>query len=232
MLISADFLPLKKTVVEYFYHTWIITGKRDLFDDDKFTEFLWKITELLINDINQKLENENTEEEGKKYGAPLNQTFKQVSDEYIYNGAFLALSAVIKLNLKFETKELVMSKLATTGSSLYYKISNKKEYRKNVLDVINTMYNSPAFMKHLDGIKHPCIDGPEEVDEEDLDGNAPNMSNRINRGKTVWFNGTERTRASILLQKLSYLTKNDDIRDMLEKEFEKMVIWFSDFSEN
>ena len=191
MLASEEFIPLKTTIVEYFYHTWIIIGKRDLYEDSDYTEFLWKITELLVDDIERKANADEREDKVKMYGAPINLTFKKVSDKYIYSAVFLSLAAVLKLNLKFDQKDDLLRRIAKTSCQLYDKIQRKKEYRKNVLDVIATMYNSAAFTKYLDGLKHPLLDGEEMLEEVESDHEDGNKTTRTNKKNTVWFMGAE-----------------------------------------
>ena len=53
----------------------------------------------------------------------------------------------------------------------------------------------------------------------------------LKRGKTLIRDIGYKTKASIFHQKLFSFTKNTDVIDILEKEFEQMVIWFSDFND-
>lgn len=229
---SENFIPLKKTIVEYFYHTWIIIGKRDLYEEVEYTDLLWKITELLVADLENKVNSDERENKARMYGQPLSQTFKIVSDNYIYKAVFLALTAVLKLNLKFEEKEELLQKIAQLSCELYYRVAKNQSYKRGVLDVIMTMYNSAAFTKYLDGIKHPLLEDEQEVQDADSDGEDTSKVVQSTRAHTVWFNGVERTRASIYYQKLSAFAKNEEMIELLEHEFEKMIIWFSNFSDN
>lgn len=232
LVVSETFIPLKTTIVEFFYHAWIVIGKRDLYEDSDYTDFLWKITELLVDDIENKANADEREDKVKMYGAPINMTFKKVSDKYIYNAVFLSLAAILKLNLKFDQKDNLLKRIAKISCQLHDKIYKKKEYRKNVLDVIATMYNSAAFTKFLDGLNHPLLNGEEMLEEMESDHDDGIKTSRTANKHTVWFMGAARTRASIYNQKLASFIKNEEMQDILENEFDKMVIWFSDFPEH
>lgn len=224
-------MPLKKAVVEYFYHTWIIVGQRDLYEEGEYTDLLWRITELLVNDLENKIKNDDTHDQVRTFGTPLNESFGSVSDRYIYNGVFLALSAILKLNLKFEERSELLEKIANYSCDLYYKVERSKEKKKYVFDVICTFYNSAAFSKYLDNLKHPLLNEDEEIYEAEYKPRKSMIRMPSKRGQ-IWYNGAERTRAQIYYSKLLSLTKNEEMKELLEKEFEKMVIWFSKFSDN
>ena len=146
------------------------TCQRDLYDEDEYDMLLWSITELLVKDLEAKLTMDETHDKVRMYGQPLNETFKSVSDRYIFKAAFLALSAVLKLNLKFEDHFDLLERIAVCSCKLYQRVEKNKEYRRWVFDVICTFYNSAAFSKFLDGLDHPLLaaENPHAEEENEV----------------------------------------------------------------
>lgn len=103
-----------------------------------------------------------------------------------------------------------------------------------MFDVINSLYNSPGFSKHLDNLQHPILEAEEAESEDDDDTEiAPgNRTVKSSRRGTVFIAGAERTRASAFNQKLASISKFAEMGDLLENEFEKMILYISEFADN
>lgn len=94
------------------------------------------------------------------------------------------------------------------------------------------MYNSSNFIPYLDGLNHPASSLEEEkiINRMAINARQSVRKQKSTRRGTVFYRDINtKTKASIFHQKLLSFSKNLDVTDILEKEFEQMVIWFSDF---
>ena len=227
---SAFFLPFKKTVVEYLYHT-LKSRKNDLIDADSCKDLLWRITEELVNDCEDKLNADDISDEVVRYGAPLNETYKSLSDKYIFKNVYLVLSCILKLNLEFMNREVTLQRIATVSCKLYYKIEEEMEYRKWIFDVIRTFYNNQELADYLEDLRHPLEDDDYlgmNSNREIKDKFVRKLSQKRNTYKSNAF-GMDK--AALFYQKMTKLNDNDELNRLLDKEFEKLVDWFSKFSD-
>lgn len=92
-------------------------------------DLLWKIVTLLVDDLEYKNNQDDSEGSNQKYKAPISMTIKAASDKYIYTSVFMALSSVVRLSLDFDDKDDLLSRLARLSCELYYKVSDNSEFK-------------------------------------------------------------------------------------------------------
>lgn len=164
------------------------------------------------------------------YGSPLNETLKSLSDKYIFKTIYMVLSTIMRLKLDFDDHEETLQRVANISSKLYYRMEDTSENKKWVKDVLASMYNNVNLSKFLDGLRNP-FQGEYNSKGNDDTHMMSRLNKNIVRANTIWYKGSERTIASVFYHKIASLSKSDEMKDLLEKEFEKLVDWFSKFSE-
>ena len=169
----------------------------------------------------------------KAYGYPLNETFKSISDKYIYKTVYMAFFSMTKMKFEFDQVSQIMKRIALVTSQLYYRREDAPEMIKWISNVLVTMKNTSALNRYLSEVRTP-FDEELEVDLDLQEGSNTNrgMNKGLTRKSTIFVPGQgEKTRADIFYQTISSLAKSDDIESLLNKEFVKLVDWFSKFSE-
>ena len=106
---------LKAALTDVFYHAWLVTNKRDLFDDPANLEYLWKIVQILVNDFEYKNSTGIENEKAGQYTSPSDVNFKYASNNYIFCSVVPSLTSTLKLNIDFEDRGDVLSTIAKTA---------------------------------------------------------------------------------------------------------------------
>ena len=228
---SDFFLPFKKSIVEYVYHM-IKANQRDIYGSESCEELLWRIITNLVQDCEQKAEADDLYDEVKSYGYPLNETHKSISDKYIFKNIYIVISTIIKMKLDFDERSEIVKRIVAVTSQLYFKMEKTSDMTKWVIDLFVTMRDNSNLSPYLAGIKTP-FDAGEDPDLVILDGERTNRAMRKGTRRNTLFNvgfGGE-TKASMFYTRVTSLVKSEDMKDLLNKEFEKLVDWFSKFSE-
>lgn len=211
-----------------------MVGKGDIYRVPENVDALWKIVAILIDDLENKNNQDESEADDWKYSAPVCMTVKEVSDKYIYSSVFVALNSVIKLSIDFDDNDDLLSRLAIVSCQLHDKVSDIYELKKPVLDLIAGMYDSHTFSKYLDDIPHPVLDYRDAKSEDDNDTEIvpPTRALKSSRKGTAFMDESDKTKAAIFGQKLSSIPKFAEMKDLMAREFEKMVLWFAEFSQS
>lgn len=231
LVLSEVCWPLKAALTNVFFHAWLVTHKRDHYDDPESNNILWKIIEILVNDLEYKNSTGESEDKSIKYLGPSNVSFMYTLNQYIFNSLIPSILFTLKLNIEFSDHSALLKTIAKAACELYYKIDEPIEYKKNVYDLLSYMYNSSTFLGYLDGLKHPASNSTDEIIFTKQSKQVVLPKRVSMRRGTVMFRGVEKTKASIFHQKLVSFSKNVNVKNLLEQEFEQMVVWFSDFNE-
>ena len=103
---------MKAALTNIFYHAWLVTNKRDLFDDPKNLEFLWRIVELLVNDLEYKNTTGIENEKSANYAGPSEVNLRYASNYYIFCSVVPSLTSTLKLNINFDDQKNKLSTIA------------------------------------------------------------------------------------------------------------------------
>ena len=117
----------------------------------------------------------------------------------------------------------------------YYAAGVDHAAKKKAYNIIGYMYNKPGLSKYLDKLKHPLLGQPPggilSLHTHETQGNAGGNTARATKAdkeggvlETINFENSE---SSKLSQLMLSVTQGAEVKHMVEKEFEDLVLWIT-----
>ena len=225
------FWPLKKIFVDYVWQCFLDSNSKTIFQEpwEGNVRLIWQIAELILNDMINIVDNFNKQSDKEvfvKYPFKPANTLRSESVVFLTDSIFAFFKYLMKrkdiaIDLDGEPIITVFAKQAV----IFYYGTQDHQAKRKAYNIIGYMYSKHALSRFLDNIKHPLIGLlPGQLHQAGGD-DTRRSSIVVHHAETA--QALEHSESSKLSTMLQQLQNNPEVKEMVEQEFEELVMWIT-----
>lgn len=225
------FWPLKRTFVDYVWQCFLDSNSKTIFVEpyEKNVKIAWQLAEVILNDMINIIDNFNKESDKEvyvKYPYKRAATLRDESLAFLTDTIFMYFKYLMKrkdIQIDLDGEPIIT--VFTKQVVVFYYQTQDHSAKKKAYNIIGYMYSKANLSRFLDNLKHPMIGmHPGAIKEQETQMEKKKKSESTQVLDTINLENSESSKLSSMLLQMQ---NSGEVKHMVEKEFEELVLWIT-----